>query len=139
MVIRVSTPPEGRTISTSPETTTKNGTFLSPCSMSTWPDSIVRISPCGAMRRICAGVNVGNICSNRELTNGSPLCVSLIEVICAVLLLTALFLEPLSARRLCCANELRSWVSNPTRSNFYHQGNYVVKLRLFLVILGQNQ
>ena len=34
-MISVSVAPEGRTISASPETTTKNGTVLSPCSTST--------------------------------------------------------------------------------------------------------
>ena len=28
--------------------------------------------PCDAMRRICAGVSVGNTCSTRELLSGSP-------------------------------------------------------------------
>ena len=34
---------------------------------------------------------------------------------------------------------LRSWVQLPPRSIFINLGNYGVKLRLFLVILGQNQ
>src|SRR5215831_21088437 len=81
MVTSVSAAPEGRTISISPETTTKNGTALSPCSTSTSPGCMARICPCTAMRLICAGVNLGNICSTRELVRGSPPGVLLIAVI----------------------------------------------------------
>src|SRR5215469_15315349 len=70
MVTSVSAAPEGRTISISPETTTKNGTALSPCSTSTSPGCTARICPCTAMRLICSGVNLGNICSTRELVRG---------------------------------------------------------------------
>src|SRR5215475_11751177 len=80
MVMSVSAAPDGRTISISPETTTKNGTALSPCSTSTSPGCIARICPCTATRLICCGVNFGNICSRRELLRGRPLDVSLIEV-----------------------------------------------------------
>src|SRR5215217_176585 len=88
------------------------------------------------MRRICAGVNVGNICSNRELFSGSPLGVSPIEVICSALLLTASFLRTLIGTQTA-SNELRSWVQMLPRPIFINLGNYVVKLILFLVILGQ--
>src|SRR5215472_4483131 len=81
MVTSVSPAQEGRTISSSPDTTTKNGTVLSPCSTSTSPGWIARIWPCTAMRLICAGVNIGNICSTRELVKGSPLDVLLIDVL----------------------------------------------------------
>src|SRR5215472_2753540 len=80
MVISVSPAHEGRTISSSPDTTTKNGTVLSPCSTSTSPGCITRICPCTATRLICSGDNFGNICSVRELLRGRPLGVSLIEV-----------------------------------------------------------
>ena len=40
--------------------------------------------PCPAMRRICAGVNFGNIFSIRELVRGSPLRVLDIVVIYSV-------------------------------------------------------
>src|SRR5215469_662510 len=81
MVMSVSAAPDGRTISISPETTTKNGTALSPCSTSTSPGCIARMYPCTATRLICCGVNFGNICSIRELLRGRPLDVSLIEVL----------------------------------------------------------
>src|SRR5215469_2537465 len=81
MVISVSPAHEGRTISSFPDTTTKNGTVLSPCSTSTWPGCIARICPCTAMRLICSRVNIGNICSTRELVRGSPLGVLLIAVL----------------------------------------------------------
>jgi hypothetical protein len=71
-VTRVSAAPEGRTTSSSPETTTKNGTALSPCSTSTSPGFTSRMRPCAATRPICAGVNFGNTCSARELRSGSP-------------------------------------------------------------------
>src|SRR5262249_43256244 len=48
MVTSVSPAQEGRTISSSPDTTTKNGTDLSPCSTSTSPGWIARICPCTA-------------------------------------------------------------------------------------------
>src|SRR5215207_7111766 len=51
------------------------------------------------MRRICAGVNVGNICSIRELISGSPLRVSLIEVVCGSQLLMAFFLGTATSRK----------------------------------------
>jgi hypothetical protein len=81
MVTSVSPAHEGRTISSSPDTTTKNGTTLSPCSSSTSPGCIARICPCTAMRLSCVGVNFGNICSTRELVRGSPLDVLLIDVL----------------------------------------------------------
>jgi hypothetical protein len=36
------------------------------------PGRRTRVRPCVAMRRICAGVSVGNTCSTRELLSGSP-------------------------------------------------------------------
>src|SRR5215831_13994503 len=90
MVTSVSPAHEGRTISSSPDTTTKNGTVLSPCSTSTLPGSTARICPCTAMRLICAGVNIGNICSTRELVRGSPLDVLLIVFFLVRLLLKKL-------------------------------------------------
>ena len=51
-VTRVSSAPEGRKTSSSPETTTKKGTALSPCSTSTSPGRKTRMRPCVAMRRI---------------------------------------------------------------------------------------
>ena len=75
---------EGRTTSSSPETTTKNGAALCPCSQSTSPSSIVRMCPCAAVLLSCAGVNFGNICSIRELVRGSPLRVLDIVVIYSV-------------------------------------------------------
>src|SRR5215469_7926119 len=81
MVISVSPAHEGRTISSSPDTTTKNGTILSPCSTSTSPGWIARICPSTVMRLICPGVKIGNICSTRELVKGSPLDVLLMAVL----------------------------------------------------------
>ena len=69
MVTSVSPAHEGRTISSSPDTTTENGTVLSPCSTSTSPGWIARICPCTAIRLICAGVRIGNICSTRAPTS----------------------------------------------------------------------
>src|SRR5215813_7710899 len=85
MVTSVSTEHGKRTVSSSPDNTRENGTVLSPCSTSTLPGSTARICPCTAMRLICAGVNIGNICSTRELVRGSPPGVLLIAVLsCAV-------------------------------------------------------
>jgi hypothetical protein len=42
------------------------------CSTSTSPGRRTRVRPCVAMRRICAGVSVGNTCSTRVLLSGSP-------------------------------------------------------------------
>jgi hypothetical protein len=53
------------------------------------------------MRRICAGVKVGNICSIRELFSGSPLRVSLIEVVCGSLLLMGFFSGPILDENHC--------------------------------------
>ena len=72
-VTRVSTAPQGRTISSSPETTTKNGTALSPCSYEHFATlHRTHVRPRGVIRRICAGVNFGNICSIWALVSGSP-------------------------------------------------------------------
>ena len=51
----------------------KEGAALSPCSKSTSPRFVVRVRPCGVIRRFCVGVNFGNICSMRALANGRPL------------------------------------------------------------------
>ena len=79
-VISVSTAPHGRTISISPESTTKDGQLLSPCSTSTSPICISRMYPRAAMRLICASVNFGNMCSTRALVTGSPLNVSFMSL-----------------------------------------------------------
>jgi hypothetical protein len=59
----------------------KGGYGASPCSTSTSPGCIARMRPCVAMRRICAGVSVGNTCSVRELLSGNPRLTWLIMVV----------------------------------------------------------
>ena len=72
--MRISVAPVGRSACTSPLTTTKNGTSLSPTSTSTSPRAIGRRRPRAAMRAICALVSVGNsrsACEGAVEANGS--------------------------------------------------------------------
>jgi hypothetical protein len=48
------------------------------------------------MRLICAGVNIGNICSTRELVRGSPLELLLIDVLSSVVAPQKLFFDKVS-------------------------------------------
>ena len=68
----------------SPETTTKKGGALYPCSQSISLPSIERMCPRSAMRLTCADVNFGNIFSVLDLVSGSPLRVLDIVVIYSV-------------------------------------------------------
>src|ERR1700739_1090664 len=52
------------------------------------------------MRLICAGVNIGNICSTRELVKGSPLDVLLIDVLSSAVPPQKLFFRSFS-RSIC--------------------------------------
>jgi hypothetical protein len=59
IVTSVSTASGGRTTSSSPETTTKKGIELSPCSTNISSLFILGMCPRVAMRLICSGVNFG--------------------------------------------------------------------------------
>ncbi len=84
-VIRISTALDGRKISISLVTTTKNGTVLLPCSTSTYHGFIARSCTRSAIRLISSWVNFGNICSVWDLLSGRTPGLLLIEVVSVAL------------------------------------------------------